>query len=801
MISMKTSGRVSLQGIVALAILLGASSVACSQQKADPKQDATTTAPAAATTPAVPAVPAKVNPAWLEAVDIGEPIPAAVLTALSEQRPEDALTLLAALKPDPKKQPNHVLLLGYLALQTGDYAGCAKALGTIAERPSALSNYANLWAAECAFKAGATGDAALSAARVSPESDQHARALFLLGEALYMGGSSSDTERAVTVLEAFLKEHGRSSDGDVGRMHLAKLKMRQKKMDEASVLLNDVVTYYPLSVNVPEALAIIETIKPKTSKETIKALAATSDEQRIRKLRALFARHRSDEAIEDGARYAKIFAKGSELYCEDVYLVAKSYTKLRKHSDSIAWYQKVVDDCASSPDAIKAYYNMGKGQWNAGNRKAARAAFEKVWTKFPKHSYADDAMLYAARILREAGDEKKMRALLERQVKTYPDGDMAKDAHWLLVRDMLEGKKYKEVIKYTDSLKSFGEDDLYSAGRLDYFTARALQELKKDEDASARYLKVAKENPLSFYALLALNRLAQLKGVEQAPADLCALEKLALCEPFKAPTDPVAAASADPVTLPEGLTSDERFVRGAMLVKLGLQRPAELEFRKLSGQWGKDDESRWAVAMLLDAAGAYPLSHDIPRRQIEGWQSAYPTEVTRKRWAIAYPTPFEDEVTAWASKRGIPPEIVWAIMREESGFNPAIESWANARGLLQLMEGTGRGAAKKDGLEDFTAQVLFDASTNIRLGTAYMKELGDTFQMHPAFIIAGYNGGAGNVNRWIKERGELPLDLWIEDIPYSQTRNYTKRVLGTFWIYHWLHGGERVPGLPLSVPK
>ena len=82
-----------------------------------------------------------------------------------------------------------------------------------------------------------------------------------------------------------------------------------------------------------------------------------------------------------------------------------------------------------------------------------------------------------------------------------------------------------------------------------------------------------------------------------------------------------------------------------------------------------------------------------------------------------------------------------------------------------------------------------------------MKELGDTFQMHPAFIIAGYNGGAGNVNRWIKERGELPLDLWIEDIPYSQTRNYTKRVLGTFWIYHWLHGGERVPGLPLSVPK
>ena len=80
-----------------------------------------------------------------------------------------------------------------------------------------------------------------------------------------------------------------------------------------------------------------------------------------------------------------------------------------------------------------------------------------------------------------------------------------------------------------------------------------------------------------------------------------------------------------------------------------------------------------------------------------------------------------------------------------------------------------------------------------------MRQTVDAFGASPAMIIAGHNGGLGNVGRWVRERGGEPLDLWVESIPYGQTRNYTKRVLTSFWAYSWLTGEARVPALPFEV--
>ena len=140
-------------------------------------------------------------------------------------------------------------------------------------------------------------------------------------------------------------------------------------------------------------------------------------------------------------------------------------------------------------------------------------------------------------------------------------------------------------------------------------------------------------------------------------------------------------------------------------------------------------------------------------------------------------------------------------MSEESGFRPRIESWANARGLLQLIAPTARGVAKAEDLKDYTFDKLFEPKTNIQLGTAYMRDLADRFEDQIPLIIAGYNGGHANIDRWLGERGKLPLDLWVEDIPYGQTRKYTKRVLTSYWAYSWLYGPARVPAVSFDLPK
>ena len=139
-------------------------------------------------------------------------------------------------------------------------------------------------------------------------------------------------------------------------------------------------------------------------------------------------------------------------------------------------------------------------------------------------------------------------------------------------------------------------------------------------------------------------------------------------------------------------------------------------------------------------------------------------------------------------------------MREESGFNPRVESWANARGLLQLLDDTAARMARRDELSNYRFARLDEPDINVRLGSAYMQSLGESFDNHPVLISAGYNGGSGNVTRWLNEFGDLPLDLFVEDIPFGQTRNYAKRVLMSHWIYSYLYGEYRAPRLAFDLP-
>jgi soluble lytic murein transglycosylase len=198
---------------------------------------------------------------------------------------------------------------------------------------------------------------------------------------------------------------------------------------------------------------------------------------------------------------------------------------------------------------------------------------------------------------------------------------------------------------------------------------------------------------------------------------------------------------------------------------------------------------------MLDRAGSHTLAHRLPAR-FGVWRERYPDPQTRRAWTIAYPDAFRDRVESWAAKRDLADAFVWAIIRKESGYNATIKSWANARGLMQLMPDTARQVAEKDGLSGFGLRDLLDPSTNIRLGTAYLAGLSESFDGHPALVAAGYNGGRGNINRWLDERGELPVDLWIEDIPYGQTRRYAKVVLANYWTYRWLYEDGSTPRIP-----
>jgi soluble lytic murein transglycosylase len=147
-------------------------------------------------------------------------------------------------------------------------------------------------------------------------------------------------------------------------------------------------------------------------------------------------------------------------------------------------------------------------------------------------------------------------------------------------------------------------------------------------------------------------------------------------------------------------------------------------------------------------------------------------------------------------------------MQTESRFNPGATSWAGARGLIQLMPSTARGEAKKIGLEDFDPLRLYEPAYNLSIGQHHLhglvKRFGGQDEVVP-LAIPSYNAGAGAVDRWLKERGEWDYDLFLESIPYDETRRYTQSVLGRWFAYRWLHSDEsdaraRIPYVPLKIP-
>jgi soluble lytic murein transglycosylase len=137
----------------------------------------------------------------------------------------------------------------------------------------------------------------------------------------------------------------------------------------------------------------------------------------------------------------------------------------------------------------------------------------------------------------------------------------------------------------------------------------------------------------------------------------------------------------------------------------------------------------------------------------------------------------------------IPVSLTWAIMREESGFDPGAHSAASAIGLMQLIAGTARLIAKGTTLETDEA-ALGRPEVSIALGARLLGSLRTSFSNNPALAIAAYNSGSGAVRRWLTERGTDDFDVFVERIPFDETRGYIKRVLASEGTYLYLKSGE-----------
>ncbi len=178
-----------------------------------------------------------------------------------------------------------------------------------------------------------------------------------------------------------------------------------------------------------------------------------------------------------------------------------------------------------------------------------------------------------------------------------------------------------------------------------------------------------------------------------------------------------------------------------------------------------------------------------------GWYDQAVATATGQRifndYRLLYPQPYDDEVHAAAKLTSLPPELIYGLLRQESLYRADAVSSAGARGLLQLMPDTARITARALKRPNPTAKQLLDPKVNVPLGAGQLRMLHDRFGGQTPVALAGYNAGPNAARRWLPPEPEsIDADIWIENIPYNETRSYVQRVLWHSVVFAWLRTGD-----------
>ena len=343
-----------------------------------------------------------------------------------------------------------------------------------------------------------------------------------------------------------------------------------------------------------------------------------------------------------------------------------------------------------------------------------------------------------------ASDNDRTETLINDIPLQYYDEQL----HTVAIKNSLKNGNWSQVIERIEKLpEATKQEDIWV-----YWLARAYGELK-DEDAAKNYYSQI-SNKTNYYGLLACNNLKQLCPIE-----------FAIIEPYK----------ADKIRL---------------LQNPGINRAIEFyrlkRFTQARLEWNTVIKTLDAKQQFIAATIASDLNwHDrnIITPAIEPGDKAQAAVNSNAFLHLKYPLGYQEPILKFAKKYNIDPAWVFAISRQESAFISDAKSRAGAIGLMQLMPSTARLLAKKNNIPYRNQQSLLNESTNISLGSAYLQKMLDENKGNAVLATAAYNAGPGRVKKWMKDAKPIATDIWIELVPFYETRNYIKRVLTNTAIY------------------
>ena len=346
-----------------------------------------------------------------------------------------------------------------------------------------------------------------------------------------------------------------------------------------------------------------------------------------------------------------------------------------------------------------------------------------------------------------------------RLLHLYPNENLGDTARWqrawLLYR---QGKLQPAVHELSHLLEKYPQSPLKAQAL--YWRGRMLEQLGDKTLATKTYHRLLKEAGDDPYYLQAGRQRLALK-----PARL----------------------SADSLLPPENSASPV-VAKARELSFLRLWDEAALEYWEIARAHPRELSLQREACEALSRASQFDRVISLARRAADGLlRTAGQDGVLSSFWTFLYPRAFWAWVDHYAGESRLDPYLVIAVIREESAFAPKALSRAGARGLMQLLPATAAQVAKENNLRSLPD--LDTPAPNIALGTRYLAKLHEEFGGNLVLTLASYNAGPHVVRRWLDTlQSSQDPEIFIEEIPYPETRRYVKRVLGSYDRYRTLYG-------------
>ncbi len=538
------------------------------------------------------------------------------------------------------------------------------------------------------------------------------------------------------------------------QLALAKAEAMAGHTAEAQHLYEHVYLDYPLSIEAGVA---------RSQLATDGVLATLPVDERRRHADALYNAGHYDDAEDE---YRSLAAQANvDDSSRTALLVAAAECAWKLHRLSQSQLDSIPD--TSDETGARRLYLLMELARDRDDSTTQQSIVAQMETRFPSSPWLAEALYSSGNMYLLLKDYPHAITYYGELATRFPTHKYAPSAHWRT------GWLNYRLAQYSEAARLFDEQIHVYAGGQEipsalYWRARIYEDQEhKPSTAAAYYGTILRVFPHYYYAMLAQARLMQLGAV--TPDSIPELDAL------------------KPVPIPE-LTDDvpeddPHVVKARLLANAGLNEYIEPEIHAADGsdEWGAFAEAEIYASYGESWRAMRLLKHAIPfytSAPIEAIPVAY--------WRILFPQMYWTDIKAGAERNGLDPYMVASLIRQETEFNPAAISNKNAWGLMQLLPSVGRSLAREEGIRHFQTDELLNPSTNIRLGTLYLKQTLDKFGGQPEYAFAAYNAGDDRVVDWQSIGNYHGIDEFVESIPFSETREYVEAILRNEQIYREL---------------